>query len=1044
MLSQPFSSIQHLDYLQRTNWKPTELPEDASAIKVVLRDLWHISGVGCVKKDLEHFLRQPEMDREKPIRLPGEDVLIGLYGCDLPVVFYVEGRQGSIAIYMGIWDYNESTTSAAKSKHEILPTTLKSLYPSIKLDSKEQRETGRYALSGLVLGIPTTKNPASLDGALPIDRLIRAMFGTNWACLILSQPWSMSKIRRLREICLEEMKQALAEFAEKPRPIPMAEHYVDLLRKNVNSLTDGLASGAWQTAAYIMGDEISYFRLVSVWRSIFSGDESITEPIQIWNNQDLSFHLPTGLSDLYGSYKFSDVTAPPGPGNFQHPFAYQTLLNSSQLAAYIHLPKFETSGFKVYIISDFDVMSSVVDDAKSVEIGKIVSRGYDTNNYYQINKNDITRHILIVGVTGSGKTNTLFHILRQLWKLSIPFLIIEPAKTEYRALLTDELIGSDLRVFTLGNELISPFRLNPFEFEKGVFLSTHIDLLKSVFNAAFSMWTVLPQVLEQSIHRVYQEYGWDVVRNENHRITSSSIYRAESFPILADLKETVRKLVDKLGYEPRTTSEIKAALLTRLQSLRIGGKGKMLDTRESFSFEKLLEKPTILELEEIGDDNEKAFLIGLILVKLYEHLRSRGLGDQNQIKHVVVFEEAHRLLANVPLYTPADEANTRGKAVETFVNMLSEVRAYGEGFLISEQIPSKLSPDVIKNTNVKIVHRTVAGDDRNLMSQAMNMKERHSDMLAILNVGEAVVFAEGDDLPIMVRVPKYEKVSREPQVKPTDTIELLKKHLPEQFPEITLDCVAGCKKYTGAAPLYCDQVQEIAETNEFQDVISHYVLSIVEMPQSIIDILPSVLEKARFYYSGLIESESLTQSMLIHSIDFYLRRMGQNYSWSFAGIVKLKDDLIPIVLESLQIVKLNEDQIKLAFDQNRLTKFRKLYWELCARNFDPFPACKDVCDQEPTPLCLYRYQIRNLLVNRRLHSDFLSAINTAENPEDMLAKLRDVSLSACLFCLANNAPQEDQMRIAICFAIHKMDSISNIRPELQKKMVNEFFQYLKR
>ena len=84
--------------------------------------------------------------------------------------------------------------------------------------------------------------------------------------------------------------------------------------------------------------------------------------------------------------------------------------------------------------------------------------------------------------------------------------------------------------------------------------------------------------------------------------------------------------------------------------------------------------------------------------------------------------------------------------------------AYGEGFLVAEQIPSKLALDVIKNTNLKVVHRIVAGDDRKVLGDTMNMEEQQCEMLSTLRLGQAAVFAEGDDRPILVAVP-YSKIT---------------------------------------------------------------------------------------------------------------------------------------------------------------------------------------------------------------------------------------------------------------------------------------------
>ena len=75
-----------------------------------------------------------------------------------------------------------------------------------------------------------------------------------------------------------------------------------------------------------------------------------------------------------------------------------------------------------------------------------------------------------------------------------------------------------------------------------------------------------------------------------------------------------------------------------------------------------------------------------------------------------MIEEAHRLLKNVSVTGEGD--STRAKSVEFFCNLLAEIRTFGQGIMIADQIPTKLAPDTLKNTNLKIVHRTVAKEDR--------------------------------------------------------------------------------------------------------------------------------------------------------------------------------------------------------------------------------------------------------------------------------------------------------------------------------------------
>jgi hypothetical protein len=88
-----------------------------------------------------------------------------------------------------------------------------------------------------------------------------------------------------------------------------------------------------------------------------------------------------------------------------------------------------------------------------------------------------------------------------------------------------------------------------------------------------------------------------------------------------------------------------------------------------------------------------------------------------------------------------------------FAGLLAEIRAYGEGLIVAEQIPSKLVPDVIKNTAVKIVHRLPAKDDRDAVGATMNITDAQSQFLVTLRPGEGAVFTDGMDYPHLARMP---------------------------------------------------------------------------------------------------------------------------------------------------------------------------------------------------------------------------------------------------------------------------------------------------
>jgi hypothetical protein len=260
----------------------------------------------------------------------------------------------------------------------------------------------------------------------------------------------------------------------------------------------------------------------------------------------------------------------------------------------------------------------------------------------------------------------------------------------------------------------------------------------------------MPYVLEQSIQEIYQDRGWDLANNVNFRGSGTS----RLFPTLSDLGAKIGLVVDRMGYDERITMDVKAGLLARVNQLRLGGgKGLMLAANKGVESAALFGAPCILELKQIVSDDEKAFIIGLVLIRLYEHYEGSPEPEINTLRHMTLIEEAHRLLRNVSTDQGSEvTANPRGRAIEVFANILSEIRAYGEGFVIAEQIPVKLAPDAIKNTNLKVVHRLVAEDDRKALGSTMNLTEAQMRHLTVLRPGEAVAFTEGMRKPVLLNM----------------------------------------------------------------------------------------------------------------------------------------------------------------------------------------------------------------------------------------------------------------------------------------------------
>lgn len=958
-----------VDYLQRTGIQPFALlPAGVTSAPFSLRRMLRIEGIGCLRKPRPPEARSYADSRLPP--LPTESLLIGLSAYKIPLAFLIEGHPAGVSICFGTWSPSERETASSgvlEERRDILATLLRSLYPTVDVTPVEEFRSG-WTLGGLVLGVPTVPTPDPLDGGVALDRLVRAMVGERWAALVIAEPLDDEPIANLRHQVVNEMRAAKAAALSSKAPSPLEEHYSLLLKAALDGFTLAQATGGWRTGVYLLGEPESYFRLASVWRALYSGDRSLPEPVRVFDGQ-----AAVGLAE---DWAMPDAPAPPGSGTFSHPFGCQTFLSSMQLSAYVHLPALEVPGFTVQIVPSFDVTPPPVDGGpaqskSTVALGSVVHRGRPTDRQYHVRLRNLTRHLFIAGITGAGKTNTIFHLLKQAAAAGVSFMVIEPVKTEYRALAADPALAN-LRIFTLGDERVSPYRLNPFEVLPGVAVSEHLDLLRSVFTASFGMWTPLPQVLERCLHEIYRDRGWDLATNTNARLGDGDDATA-AFPTLTDLISKVQEVVPTLGYEERITGDIRAALVTRLTGLAAGSKGRMLNVSRSLPLDDLLRHHTVLELESVADDDDKAFLMGLLFTRLAEYRRTEG--EAEDLRHLLVIEEAHRLLGRAAGRTSEEQADPRGKAVETFSNLLSEIRAYGEGVIIADQIPARLAPDVVKNTSLKVAHRVVATDDRQALAGAMAMDDDQARALTVLAVGEAAVHGDGDDAPLLVRVPASKESAGAGATDDASVLERMRRWRESSNASGLFLSNTFCLETCAGAPEACQVARELVGDAFVQRTLARVVLSSIEDAAALDRLWEDLVTAVRARRPKHIDEAALLRAISGHGADWYASRRGTQAHWTYESTKGLSDLLRTVLLEKAR------DSTTVQDDPSARQIFRARFLELHGRTYPPYPVCDVVCDQVPA-VCLYRHAVADLVAGGHYHGSWRQAdVADAESPE---------------------------------------------------------------
>ena len=390
-----------------------------------------------------------------------------------------------------------------------------------------------------------------------------------------------------------------------------------------------------------------------------------------------------------------------------------------------------------------------VDREGSLFLGKD-RNGYDVNFPLKL----LPKHAFISGVPGSGKTNTMHHITSSLWKdHGIPFLVLEPAKQEYRALANDPDMEG-LYLFSPNADMSFPLHINPFEMPKGTLVAEHIRRLCSVFEGSFPLEPPMPFLLDTAIEAVYRELGWipEHVYTGTETVKNGTTKRP--LPTMSMLYHRLEQELKTTNYSDEVRGNLESALKVRIGSLLRREMGDVFDVPEStFTPEKWLEVPAIIELESMGTGPAN-FLTLMLCSLIRETLKVNPHSDKD-VRHVIFIEEAHNLIGPESEEQTGADADPKRAATAFVVKMLAEVRALKEGIVIADQLPTVMAQEVLKNTGLKIGLRITSADDRSLLGSTMAASALQLEEMATFAVGEALIFYEKLMRPFNMRIKEW-------------------------------------------------------------------------------------------------------------------------------------------------------------------------------------------------------------------------------------------------------------------------------------------------
>lgn len=565
---------------------------------------------------------------------------------------------------------------------------------------------------------------------------------------------SMSDAESHSETFTDSLGKTATIGSSKNYTLTIHNKHIEELMKRIDQELERISmsesTGLWSVASYFFSydnDFASAESASTIFKSIMQGEESgvETSAINSWIDNSQKMKMLTNSVCRLSHPVFTNNLTVNGESIMVE---NSSLLSSKELAMLLSLPHKSVPGFPV--VEHVSLAKEVIRNNESVmkrevSLGCIFDLGkVHTENHVKLDVKSLTQHVFVTGSTGCGKSETIYKLISETKQVGAKFLVIEPAKGEYKN------VFGDVNVFGT-NPLIMPLlRINPFSFPTGVHVLEHIDRLTEIFNVCWPMYSAMPAVLKKAMLDAYESCGWDL------RLSVNRLSRGEDvYPSFLDLFLSLEKVITESAYSEEVKSNYSGALLTRVESLTNGLNGEIFSVNE-LSNMVLFDENCIIDLSRVGSQETKSLIMGILIMRLSEYRMTGANTPNSALKHLTVLEEAHNILKRVSTEQSQEGSNMAGKSVEMITNAIAEMRTYGEGFVIVDQSPTSVDKAAIKNTNTKIVMRLPDEDDRKVSGKAAGMNDKQIDKIAKLPTGVAVVYQNDWVSPVLCKIDRME------------------------------------------------------------------------------------------------------------------------------------------------------------------------------------------------------------------------------------------------------------------------------------------------
>lgn len=509
---------------------------------------------------------------------------------------------------------------------------------------------------------------------------------------------------------------------------------MDKIDRHLERIGECESFGLWECACYFISQDVQTSVVAAnTYKALMAGTSSSVENafVNLWGARN-----PESTKNVleYLRYCVHPQIEISLSGNVANQIVTPgCLISGNELPVLMGIPRKSVTGLTALSMAEFgrNVYHSAEEGEKRViNIGNVYHMGREEKTAVELDVDSFASHCFIAGSTGCGKSNTSYRIISEMLRNGVKFLVIEPAKGEYKK----DLGGVEkVNIFCTNPNECRMLRLNPFAFNENIHVLEHLDRLIEIFNACWPMYAAMPAIFKDAIERAYEGCGWDLANSI--RIDNGGAL----FPTFADLLRILPQVIDESSYSADSKGDYTGALVTRVKSMTTGISGQIFCSASEIDDSVLFDENTIVDLSRVGAAETKSLIMGILVMKLNEHRMATTVGENIPLRHITVIEEAHNLLKRTSTEQSSEGANLMGKSVEMISSSIAEMRTYGEGFIIIDQSPTAVDISAIKNTNTKIIMRLPEMGDCEAVGSAMALNEEQIAELSKLGRGKAVI-----------------------------------------------------------------------------------------------------------------------------------------------------------------------------------------------------------------------------------------------------------------------------------------------------------------